>query len=111
MECQHDSAAHIFHCDPADLLIQVAALIDLTAVIRSQEVGTGNGCRQIGIDLNQVIGTVAVPEAERIFLRLSYLRLSYLRLGHFRLGHLRFFRLRGFHSPLAAVKGKGVVGI
>ena len=88
MECQHDSAAHILHCDPADLLIPVAALIDLTAVIRSQEVGTGNGCRQIGIDLNQLICAVAVLEAQKIFLRLDC-----------------------FHLPACAIKSKGVVGI
>ena len=76
MEGQNDSAVHIIHTDPADLLITVSTLIDIAAIVACQEVGAGNGDRQVCIDLDQVGSTVAVLQFQRTF------------LGRFRLGDL-----------------------
>ena len=60
MEGQHDGSIHIFHTDPTDLLYSVGRLTQAAAVLVSSKVGARCIRRQIGIILNQVIGTVAV---------------------------------------------------
>ena len=96
---QYDGAAHLLHTDPAHLLILITALVDIAAVIRHQEIGAGNGSRQIGIDLNQLIGTVAVLESQGIILGLGFLRLGFLRI----------FRLGCVQCPRSAVKTEGLI--
>ena len=64
MEGQHDGAAHIFHTNPAKLLILVGRLVNGAAVVAGSKVDTRCVCRQVGIDLNQVACAVTVLEAQ-----------------------------------------------
>ena len=76
MEGQNDGAVGVIHLDPAYLLVGVGGLVNAAAIVRFQEVGKRCGGRQVGVDLEQVVGAVAVLEAECTLLRL-------LRLGNF----------------------------
>ena len=64
MEGQHNGTVHIFHTDPTHILIEVFALINAAAVIAGGKVLNGEAHREIGIQLNQLVGTVAVLEAD-----------------------------------------------
>ena len=43
--------AGIMHLNPADLLILICALVNAAAIVSSQEVLHGGGCRQIGVEV------------------------------------------------------------
>ena len=74
IECQRGDAVHHLHADPAYLL--TAGLGDIAAIVRSQEVGAGDGFGQVGIQPDGIIRAVAVLQLERTL------------LGCFRLGDI-----------------------
>ena len=85
MEGQHNGTADIFHTDPTNILIEVCTLINAAAVVTGCKVCHRQGCRQIGVHLDQIACTITVFKVNRSL------------LGSFRLGNL----CHG--SPLTAV--------